>query len=88
MSVHIWSFKDETIKYLTNDLLSLHEILIKANKQVLLDYNVDMTESITISGLAVNIYLKYFYKNNIPNINKASIYKDIKEGYYGGITEV
>lgn len=53
-----------------------------------LDYNVDMTESITTSALAVNIYLKYFYKNNIPNINKASIYKNIKEAYYGSITEV
>ena len=88
MCVYTWSFKEETIKYLANDLLSLHEILTKANKQVFLDYNVDMTEPLTISGLAVRIYLKDFYNNNIPNINKASIYKDIKQGYYGSITEV
>lgn len=62
MSVVIWSFKDETIRYLINDLLSLHQILTKANKQVFLDYNVDMTENITISGLALTLFLKDFYK--------------------------
>lgn len=88
ITVAYWSFYDETIKYLNNDLYSLHEVLTKANKQVFLDYNVNMTESITISGLAVKIFLKDFYNTNIPNINKASIYKDIKQAYYGGITEV
>ena len=88
MFVGYWSFYDETIKYLNNDLYSLHEVLTKANKQVFLDYNVNMTEHITISGLAVHIFLKDFYNYNIPNINKPSIYRDIKQAYYGGITEV
>ena len=86
--VYFWSFKYETIKYLTNDLLSLYEVLTMANKQVFLDYNYNMTDAITISGLAVRLFLKDFYKDNIPNINKLSMYKDIKEAYYGGITEV
>lgn len=47
-----------------------------------------MIDSVTISGLAVKIFLKEFYKGNIPIINKSSIYKDIKQSYYGGITEV
>lgn len=47
-----------------------------------------MTDHITISGLAIRLYLKELYHNNIPNINKSSIYKDIKQAYYGGITEV
>lgn len=47
-----------------------------------------MTDHITISGLAVRVFLKDFYKKNIPNINKATIYRDIKKAYYGGITEV
>lgn len=41
ISVPYWSFKDETIKYLNNDLYSLYEILTKANKQIFLDYNVN-----------------------------------------------
>ena len=83
-----WSFKDETIKYLKNDLNSLYEILVKANRQIFKDYGVDITDNITISGLAVRIFLKNYYNNNIPVINKSSIYKDIKQGYYGGMTEV
>jgi hypothetical protein len=47
-----------------------------------------MREHITISSLAVRIFLKDYYKNNIPLINKASVYRDIKQGYYGGTTEV
>lgn len=53
-----------------------------------LDYNVNITENITISGLAVRIFLKDLYNDNISNINKASFYKDVKQAYYGGITEV
>lgn len=91
MFVGYWSFYDETIKYLNNDLYSLHEVLTRANKQVFLDYNINMTDSITISGLAVRIFLKDYYESNIPNINKPSIYRDIKQGlfilrcYYWGI---
>ena len=83
-----WSSKDETIKYLNNDLNCLYEVVTTANKQLFNDYKINMTEAITISGLAMKIYLNKYYNNNIPNINKPSIYNDIKQGYYGGITEV
>ncbi len=62
--------------------------MVKANKQFFIDYNVQMTENVTISGLATRIFLRDFCKNNIPNINKSSIYRDIKLAYFGGITEV
>lgn len=67
---------------------SLYQILCKANKQVFNDYGVNLTDSVTISGLALRIFLKDFYKENIPSITKASLYNDIKQAYYGGITEV
>lgn len=47
-----------------------------------------MTNSLTRSSLDLGIYLKDYLSNNIPYINKSSIYRDIKQGYYGGITEV
>ena len=83
-----WSFCDETVKYLLMDLNCLYEIIKKANKQIFLDYDVNMSDNNTISGLALRIFLKKYYNDNIPFINKSSIYKDIKGGYYGGITEV
>ena len=83
-----WSFKEESLKYLTDDLICLYEVIVKASKQVFLDYGVDMRENLTISGLAIKIFLRNFYDNNIPLISKSSMYRDIKEGYYGAITEV
>lgn len=50
-----------------------------------MDYDVNIKDNITISGLAVRILLKDYYKNNIPVINKSSIYRDIKQAYYGGL---
>lgn len=63
----------ETVKYLVNDLISLHEVVTKANRQVFADYGVNITECITISGLSVRIFLKDFYKRNIPCITQASL---------------
>ncbi len=83
-----WSFKDETIKYLKNDLNCLYEIVVNANNQLFNDYKVNIKDAITISGLAMKIYLNKYYNDNIPMINKPSIYKDIKQGYYGGITVI
>lgn len=58
-----WSFKDESIKYLKLDLDSLYEVITKANKQIFNDYNVNMQDSITISGLAVKVFMQSYYKN-------------------------
>jgi hypothetical protein len=58
------------------------------NKYVYRNYGVQMTDCLTISRLALNIYLKNYMKDNkIPIINQ-SMYNDIKKGYYGGLTEV
>jgi len=83
-----WSFEEETKKYLINDLMCLQEVLNSANKELFKTYKVDLLEASTISGLAMKIYLTNYYNNNIPLVNKASLYHEIKLGYYGGITEV
>ena len=85
-----WSFKGETLEYLERDLLCLYEIMMKANKQIFLDFDTDLKDSLTISSLATRVFffLNKYYKNNIPVINKSSLYSDIKQAYYGGITEV
>lgn len=83
-----WSFRLETEKYLESDLYSLHQVISKVNKQVFLDYDVNMIDSLTISGLALKIFRGKYYNDNIPLINKTSMYRDIKQSYYGAITEV
>jgi hypothetical protein len=87
---------DRLKDYIKNDLNSLYEIISKFNKQIFFDYKINITESATISRLAMKIFLTKHYKNNILNINKTNIlninknniYKDIKQAYYRGITEV
>lgn len=51
-------------------------------------FKINIMEGVTISSLAMKLFLNKYYDNNIPRINKASIYKDIKQAYHGGITEV
>lgn len=38
--------------------------------------------------MALKLFLPKYYKNNIPTINKKSVYSELKQAYYGGITEV
>lgn len=78
----------QTIIYLKQDLNSLYEVLVKVNKQIFMDYNLDLTDSSTISSLALKFYLSKYYKKNIPIIDKTSMYRDIRDRYFGGITEV
>jgi len=61
-------------------------VLNKVNKYTFRDYGIQLTESITISGLALKLFISKFYKENLPYINKASVYRDIKKAYYGVIT--
>lgn len=83
-----WSLKEETIKYLENDLISLFNVIDEFKRKIYINYHTHITRSLTISGLSMDIFLRRFYDKNIPLINKKSIYMDIKNSYFGGITEV
>lgn len=83
-----WNSQLETIKYLEKDLLSLFEIINKFSDYTYVKYGVQVTNSLTISSLAMNMFLKKYYNNDIPLIIKTSLYEDIKLSYFGGITEV
>jgi DNA polymerase type B, organellar and viral/RNase_H superfamily len=84
-----WSVKEETLKYLEKDLLSLLEILEKFNKLLFIHHNLQMTEGLTISRIALNKFLNYYLEcSKIPLINKSQHFNFINFGYYGGITEV
>lgn len=82
-----WSMEDETIKYLSIDLISLYNVIDKFRKEIFIKYNTQVSKS-TISGLAMDIFLRNYYDYNIPLINKTSVYNDIKSSHFGGITEV
>lgn len=83
-----WSLRDECIKYLHKDLESLLAIMDKFNKYIFRNYDIQMTDCATISRLALNIYLKDYIKDSALPIIKSNMYKDIKQAYFGGVTEV
>ena len=59
------------------------------SRLVYINFNAQMTEALTITRLALNIFKQNFYNIiAIPYINKLFLFNFIKEGYYGGITEV
>lgn len=67
---------------------SLFEVVGKFSDYIYLNHLVQVSGSLTIPSLAMKIFLSKFYGNNIPLINKKSVYEDIKKSYFGGITEV
>lgn len=44
---------DESVFYLNKDLKSLYEVLVKANKQFFLAFNIQMTNYLTIYRIAL-----------------------------------
>lgn len=89
INVYGWSLKIETLKYLETDLISLLEVLAKFQEFLWIDHNIELTESLTISGLAKTKFMKYYIKDSkIPLINTNNLFQFINSSYYGGITEV
>lgn len=64
-----WSTWVETLKYLEKYLISLFNVLDKFSDYIYRKHNVQVSGSLTISSLAMKIFLSKFYKKNIPLIN-------------------
>ena len=67
--------------------MSLYQILVKVNKSIHFLFNMQMTDSLTISGLALRIFLTKYYNpkdETIPLITNKSVFDDIHKSYYGG----
>jgi hypothetical protein len=86
-----WNLKHECLEYLESDLKSLHQVLSIVSKKFHMLFNEQIVNSLTISSLAMKIFMKNHYdiiKKPLPLIKDRSIYLDIHETYYGGRTEV
>lgn len=86
-----WSLKESCLVYLKKDLHSLYEIVSSANNSVHHNFHIQMTNCLTASSLASDIFMKNFVYNkttSLPYINSHNIYNDIHNAYFGGITEV
>nr|AAO37819.1 DNA polymerase [Blumeria hordei] len=85
----VWDLEKECISYLEKDLMSLYQVLVKVNKTIHFLFDIQMTECLTISGIAMRIFLtKYYKKEQIPLITNKAVFDDIHSAYYGGRVEV
>jgi hypothetical protein len=82
--------KNETIKYIDNDVNSLYEIIYKFGKEFFDLESIDISKSISISSLALNTFLTNYYdhKKTPIYIPKYKQYTDIRKAYFGGRVEV
>jgi len=83
-----WNLKEECLTYLEKDLECLLQIINLFNKYVFRKFGMQITNSLTISRLSLNIFMKDFIKDASIPLIKDNIYDDIKNAYYGGVTEV
>ncbi|KZT15563.1 hypothetical protein NEOLEDRAFT_1081995, partial [Neolentinus lepideus HHB14362 ss-1] len=84
-----WNLKSECLNYLNKDIKGLFEVMNEFSRLIYIYFNEQMTDALTITRLALNIFKHKYYKNQyIPSINKIYLFNFIKEGYFGGITDV
>ena len=86
----IWILRDELLKYMKNDIVSLYQIIDKFSKEIYELENLNITSVSTLSSIALNTYLtNYYNKKNTPiHIPRYANYLDIKNAYFGGRVEV
>ena len=85
-----WSFKDECLKYLTNDVDSLRNILLIFAKEIYDQFNLNITNFKTLPSLALSIFLSNFYNrsSNPIKVVKGDVEKNIRSAYHGGLVFV
>ena len=86
----IWILKDELLKYMKNDIVSLYQIIDKFSKEMYELENLNITSVSTLSSIALKTYLtNYYNKKKSPiHIPRHENYQDIKNAYFGGRVEV
>jgi hypothetical protein len=84
-----WSFKNESIKYCEQDCISLYNVIKNFNKIIYDLFQINIHKSPTLSSLAMRIYKSNYLFDDIKiPIIKGKMYKDIKQGFTGGATDL
>jgi hypothetical protein len=96
-----YNLKEETIKYLTNDIKILHKVLAEFSKYMGNLENINFTSVVSLPSLAYKIYRQNYYsKKYIKSLDKDKIFdyelkvhnrnieETLRNSYYGGHTEV
>lgn len=84
-----WSLRDEAIKYCQQDCLTLYQIMNKFNDLMFNNLKIDMTKYPTLSSLAMALFRKEYLNEDMKlSMISGQVYKDIKQSYTGGATDM
>lgn len=88
-----WSLREETITYCMNDVVGLHQVLVKFNAHIFSKFSMNIHSKPTAASLTFAI----FRSNYLPELERQGFYiplvngktyNDIKNSYTGGSTDV
>lgn len=76
--------------YCLNDSKLLYFCFLKLRDEIFDNFKIDITRILTLSSLALKIFLTHFYDDNKNSIQKTegSLDTFIRESYFGGVVDV
>jgi hypothetical protein len=81
-------FKEEVIKYCSDDCISLFQILVKFNQLIFNNFNINIKNYPTLPSLTFsNFRYNYLNDSKIAQIS-GKIFEDIRKSYTGGSTDM
>lgn len=86
-----WSLKDETIKYCTQDCVTLYQVLVEFNKLIFKMFKVNINRFPTLPSVAYGVFRSKYLKTSpgkeVP-ILIGDRYQFIKKSYTGGAVDM
>ena len=84
----MWSFQQEAIKYCKLDCKILHEILVKFNKLIFNEFNINIHKHLTLPAIAMRIYKTHYMPKNTIYQMLGKPEWNIRNSYTGGAVDV
>lgn len=84
----VWNLKKECLLYLGEELLILLNIMNIFNKYINQRFDTQLTDSLTISELSLNIFIKDYLKDSKIPVIKGKLYDDIKLSCHKDVAQV
>lgn len=84
----VWNLKKECLLYLGEELLILLNIMNIFNKYINQRFDTQLTDSLTISELSLNIFIKDYLKDSKIPIIKGKLYDDIRLSCHKDVAQV
>jgi hypothetical protein len=84
----MWNFELEATKYCKLDCRCLHQVLVKFNKLIFNEFNINIHKALTLPALAMRIYKTHYMPANTICQITGRVDAAIRTSYSGGAVDV